>query len=344
MSRKGAAVSAVDREADRIADLMRRLAALERVGHVHASGGSTNFPPGAVVFSVATTPDPGWALLDGSTIVNGQTLYPELWARIPAGMKSGANIVLPDGRGRTFIGSGLGTSPTTLTNRVHLSAGGVETVALTAAQTAVKGHGHTFTGSGVTSGAGSSHSHTFTGNAVASGPNSVGHTHDLSNHFHDLSNHSHSLSNHQHDQGTHSHGEVVMPGTLGGTFARIYGDFAGGGGWSVAIPANYGAGSGVGNPAYTQNASPGYTSAPSNNNSGTPSNNSSTTPSNNTSGGVSANHSHTTTATGTNSNESAHTHSVTAAGTVSTLADGAAGSAHDNMQPWLALNAFIKLD
>ena len=46
--------------------------------------------------------------MDGSTITNGQTLYPNLWAVIPAAMKSGANIVLPDTRGRVSVGYSSG--------------------------------------------------------------------------------------------------------------------------------------------------------------------------------------------------------------------------------------------
>ena len=59
---------------------------------------------GAIWFS--NTPPTGWAILDGSTITNAQTLNPELWANVDAAWKSGSNIVLPDMRGRIPVGKG----------------------------------------------------------------------------------------------------------------------------------------------------------------------------------------------------------------------------------------------
>jgi hypothetical protein len=38
----------------------------------------------------------GWLFLDGSVIANAQTLYPDLWAVAPAGLKSGASLHLPN--------------------------------------------------------------------------------------------------------------------------------------------------------------------------------------------------------------------------------------------------------
>jgi microcystin-dependent protein len=183
-------------------------------------------------------------ILDGSTVTNGQSLYPILWAIIPAGWKSGANIVLPDARGRTTIGAGTGSG---LTARTLGNTGGTETHVLTPGETAVKGHSHTFTGSSVTSGAGSAHTHT---------------------------------------QNSHEHPMVVGWGAGSGSYPNWDG---------TSNKLIYGLG---------------------------------------TSGSAGV--------TATNNNESAHTHSVTAAGTVSTLADGANGSAHNNMQPWLALNKIIR--
>lgn len=65
-------------------------------------------PAGTVIATVAATSDPGYVFIDGSTLTNGQTLYPATWAVIPAAWKSGANIVLPDWRGRTLFADDTG--------------------------------------------------------------------------------------------------------------------------------------------------------------------------------------------------------------------------------------------
>lgn len=65
-------------------------------------------PAATVVATVAATPDPGYVFIDGSTLTNGQTLYPATWARIPASWQSAPNIVLPDWRGRTLFADDTG--------------------------------------------------------------------------------------------------------------------------------------------------------------------------------------------------------------------------------------------
>jgi hypothetical protein len=60
-------------------------------------------PAGTIRATVAATADPGWLLLDGQVVTNAQTLYPALWAAIPASWKSGANATLADARGRTLF-------------------------------------------------------------------------------------------------------------------------------------------------------------------------------------------------------------------------------------------------
>ena len=67
-------------------------------------------PAGAGMVWFSNTPPEGWAILNGATITNAQTLYPELWANVDAAWKSGANIVLPDARRRVLVGSGTGDS------------------------------------------------------------------------------------------------------------------------------------------------------------------------------------------------------------------------------------------
>jgi microcystin-dependent protein len=67
-------------------------------------------PAASVVATVASTADVGYALIDGSTITNGQTLYPATYARLPASWKSAPNIVLPDWRGVTLFSDDTGAT------------------------------------------------------------------------------------------------------------------------------------------------------------------------------------------------------------------------------------------
>lgn len=60
-------------------------------------------PAATVSATAAATPDPGYVFIDGSTLVNGQVLYPAAWARIPATWQSAPNIILPDWRGKILI-------------------------------------------------------------------------------------------------------------------------------------------------------------------------------------------------------------------------------------------------
>lgn len=64
-----------------------------------------HLPIGASIDYIGTvSPSAKWILGSGQTIVNGQTLYPTFWARIPASMKSGSNILMPNTKGRIFVG------------------------------------------------------------------------------------------------------------------------------------------------------------------------------------------------------------------------------------------------
>jgi len=62
-------------------------------------------PAGTIRATIKSTADPGW-LLFNQTIVGGQTLYPSLWAAIPAAWKSGADIVLPNLADKLLGGAG----------------------------------------------------------------------------------------------------------------------------------------------------------------------------------------------------------------------------------------------
>lgn len=65
-------------------------------------------PVGTIVDYISTTVPTGWLALTGQTITGGQTLYPLLWAVLPASMKSGSNIILPDTQGRVTVGRDSG--------------------------------------------------------------------------------------------------------------------------------------------------------------------------------------------------------------------------------------------
>lgn len=56
----------------------------------------------------STAPNANWLTMTGQTIVNGQSLYPGLWAVIPASMKSGSNIVMPNTKGKVSVGLDTG--------------------------------------------------------------------------------------------------------------------------------------------------------------------------------------------------------------------------------------------
>src|SRR5262245_57453699 len=65
---------------------------------------ATSIPPGTIIVPCRTTGTVDWLLLDGSTVTGAQTTYPKLWAIVPAGWRSGADLILPDCRGRLLIG------------------------------------------------------------------------------------------------------------------------------------------------------------------------------------------------------------------------------------------------
>lgn len=117
-----------------------------------AWGGFAPVPAGSVFSTIAVVAPIGYLLLDGSTVVGGQTLYPKLWLVIPAAWKSGVNIVLPDARGRTIVGAGAGGG---LTNRPIGSVFGEENHVLSVAELAAHAH------NGATGGNTSNHNHTM---------------------------------------------------------------------------------------------------------------------------------------------------------------------------------------
>lgn len=114
-------------------------------------------PPGATMHTIAAAAPSGWLMMDGSTTVGADVLYPALWAIIPASWKSGTSLVLPDARGRAIIGAGTGSG---LTARALSSLVGAESVTLTSAQSGLP-------------------THTPTGSVAATGFQSADHIHNV---------------------------------------------------------------------------------------------------------------------------------------------------------------------
>lgn len=61
-------------------------------------------PAGMVAMTFATSAPTGWILLQGQTITNAQTIYPDLWAAAPTGWRSGSSLILPNMKGRFPVG------------------------------------------------------------------------------------------------------------------------------------------------------------------------------------------------------------------------------------------------
>lgn len=151
---------------------------------------ATAFPAGMIVDYIGTTaPNADWLLMNGQTIVNGQTLYANLWAVLPASMKSGSSIVFPDTRGKVAVA--LNASDVDFDTIGE--TGGSKTHTLTTAQ--IPSHAHT----------GPSHSHTGPSHSH-SGPS---HQHNI-DHGHSGSSagsggHAHSVSGTTNVDGPHDH-------------------------------------------------------------------------------------------------------------------------------------------
>lgn len=88
-------------------------------------------PAGSVIATVKATPDPGYAFINGQTLVNAQVLYPAAWAAVPGSWKAAPNLNLPDWSGRTlfmddvgalFVLGGTGGANTHLLTQAELPA------------------------------------------------------------------------------------------------------------------------------------------------------------------------------------------------------------------------------
>ncbi len=67
-----------------------------RLNQIESAFGFGDAPVGSIVLYISNTPPSNWSLCNGGTITNGRLLYPELWAVLPSGFKSGDNIVKPN--------------------------------------------------------------------------------------------------------------------------------------------------------------------------------------------------------------------------------------------------------
>ena len=165
-----AIASSVDRFAAKLAAFGERIAVLERSSHRHNTPQTQLQPVGSIQFWIGETAPSGWALLNGQTLTNAETIYPALWAVVPASFKSGTNIVLPDCRGRVMVGR----SSEAEFNQVGLT-GGAKTVSLAVNQ--LPSHSH----SGGSLSAAGSGSLSMSGTTTVSGntSNAEAHTHTI---------------------------------------------------------------------------------------------------------------------------------------------------------------------
>lgn len=141
-------------------------------------------PVGSITDYIGTVAPPKWVILDGSSIPNGQSLYPELWAILPAMYKSGSTIVLPDTRGRMVVGRNPSDA---LFDNIGDSGGSKDAIVV-------------------------SHSHT-----------APSHQHSGPSHRHTTPNHSHSASGTATNAGSHSHAHTLGTGANGSHYHTIDG-------------------------------------------------------------------------------------------------------------------------
>lgn len=125
---------ATSTEADELAASLSAMKS--RLNELESVAGVGSVPVGAISDYVGTVAPTGWTLLDGGTITNGQSLYPALWAILPASFKSGSDIIKPDTRGRVTVHrAASGTLDVAIG-----TTGGDETVTLTTSQ--LPSHAH----------------------------------------------------------------------------------------------------------------------------------------------------------------------------------------------------------
>lgn len=138
--------------------------------HVNAIEAAINqcAPAGTVRMTIESSVTTGWLLLQGQTVTNGQSLYPDLWAVAPAAWKSGANLILPNATSRFPIGGGTlgsigsGNTKTIATGNLPVHSHTMDHdhgTALSGGRTV----GHTHSGTTSAMSANASHNHVMNG-------------------------------------------------------------------------------------------------------------------------------------------------------------------------------------
>lgn len=156
---------------------------------------SSHMPVGSIVDYVGVAAPTNWLTMIGQTIVDGETLHPELWAVLPATMKVSSNIVMPDTRGRVTVGYSSAEAEFNVIGEI----GGAKTHVLTTAE--MPSHTHT----------GPSHVHTGPSHSHNSGTLATGNNN---------ANHSHAFAANTSTGGAHGH----LPGAES-AFANVSSGF-----------------------------------------------------------------------------------------------------------------------
>lgn len=122
-------------------------------------------PAGSSMDYFGTAAPDGWLTMVGQTVVNAQTLYPAAWAVLPTSWRSGANLILPDTRGKFFVNQNTGDASFDVIGET----GGSKTTTLVEAN--LPSHTHAV-GTLATGNQSQDHTHTITTGTV-----SADHTH-----------------------------------------------------------------------------------------------------------------------------------------------------------------------
>lgn len=93
-------------------------------------GPSGDIPIGSIIDYIGITAPENYLTMIGQTVVDGETLYPDLWALLPASMKSGADIIMPNTRKCVSVGYDVADTDFNVIGKV----GGSKTHTLTQAQ------------------------------------------------------------------------------------------------------------------------------------------------------------------------------------------------------------------
>lgn len=363
------------------ADINDAVEKLEAKVGINSSGDATSLdalvrsamPVGSMTAYVGTTaPDSSWVVCNGAAI--SRTTYSALYALIGTTYGAGdgsTTFNVPDLRSRVIAGF----DSTNGSFDVLGETGGAETHALTGAETGshthgVASHSHSIDHdhAAVTSGSGgAAHTHSADHNhgAVTSGSGGNAHTHSI-----DPPNTTSSTDTHGHSGsfGSSSHRHTVQA-ALGDYYYKAA---AGNAGWTVYGMSTYGVGwngsTHMTNRSETVNSNSSYASVShgiyqttgqtytptATAGVGNDSHNHTTNISAFTSGGASAtSHTHSVDlpniAVTTGSTTASHTHSVdlgnytgSSGGTALTTDAGGNGDAHNNLQPYMALNWIMK--